>query len=140
MNTFFSRRNDWLTISRDYKGFLSVARRSLEHVLKDIWNLKRVEEKIRCHYISCYQIFTNKSKFERAREAIENIEKHAHDDDEENPEEQPPSRKSRKLWLQQEDNPPPDLPEPSSLGILPQKCLICNKYEPVYVKVPKVKK
>ena len=134
MKTFISRRNEWLSLDGDYKEYLTIARKALERIPSDYSKLGDLNAKDRCYHVSCYQLFTNKTKIERAKKLIDAQENKACDE----PIESPARKISRRIQLQQEI-PPTDQPEPSSSGILPRKCLICNKYEAIYVKDIKVR-
>ena len=132
MKTFISRRNEWLSLDGDYKEYLTIARKTLERIPSDSSKLGDLNEKdSRCYHVSCFctNYLQIRLRLNGQKKLIDAQENKACDEPIE-----PPARKiSRRIQLQQEI-PPTDQPEPSSSGILPRKCLICNKYGAIYVK------
>lgn len=138
LKTFLSRRNEWLTLDTDYKEYVAIARKTLERIPIDSSKLGDLFEKDRCYHVSCYQLFTNKTKIERAKKFIDSEEKTFDEQIVEPSHAEPPPRKLSRRIILQKEIPPTDQPQPSSSGILPRKCLICKKYGAIYVKDIKV--
>ena len=134
--TFLSRRTEWLSLSRDYKEFSSVARQSLAKLPAVIKNVEDADGKV--YHIECYRLFTNREKIERAKTF--NL-KHVEDEEED----QPPNKRRRfSVRLEAAAGPSSSsdmqqlAPHRSSANILPRICLVCRKSGPVYVKKVRV--
>ena len=53
---FLDCRKEWLSLESDYKGFVTVARDSLDKVPVDAFDINQLQNK--SYHISCYQLFT----------------------------------------------------------------------------------
>ena len=138
--TFLSKRDEWLSLGKDYKEFTEVARRSLD-IIPPGTKFNHITKKNNAYHSSCYQLFTNKNKLERARRSEEiPVLVPSQSKPVESSYVPPPSKRSLRVQLrkQHETNSHPNEPEPSSSNILPKKCLVCNSYDPIYVWNSKV--
>lgn len=140
---FLIRRKEWLLLSRDYKEFTKVARETLDIISPDS-NLEDLDEMNKLYHVSCYQMFTNTDKLDRAKRSTEipllqtPLLQH---NTQENLDEPPAPKRSKRIQLQQELAAKPidsTEPLPSTSKILPRKCLICKSYNPIYVTDSKV--
>ena len=64
-------RKEWLSLESEYKGFVTVARDSLDKV--DASDINQIQNK--SYHVSCYQLFTNVSKLKRAEQQDERAAK-----------------------------------------------------------------
>jgi len=120
-------RQQWLSLHCDYKSFASVAKRSLDRIpigTNDVTELNNSNSR---YHIGCYQLFTNLSKFERARQ-YQKQQQQQQQQQHLNPE---PQRSSRRLNSNT---------EPISSGsVLPRICIICKRAGSIYVTDNKVR-
>ena len=129
--------------SLDYKGFVTVARDSLNKVPVDASDINQIQNK--SYHVSCYQLFTNVSKLQRAKQQDERVAKE---------EEVPPSDQQqqccqssstlsgdrRKSARTLNNNKANANAIQVSTNILPKICIICKKSGPIFIKDNKSRK
>ena len=136
-------RKQWLSLDNEYKGFVSVARKSLDRIPVGTIDVTELNESNSKYHIGCYQLFTNLSKFERARLCQQRQQQHLSlEDDDNNDVHIAPQSSSatgsrrlstRLLTTNTLSNTPI-----SSGSVLPRICMICKRAGSIYVTDSKV--
>ena len=138
---FLDCRKEW-SLDKEYKGFVTVARESLDKVPVDAADIHQIQN--RTYHVSCYQLFTNISKLERAKNSKQQDESVADE-----PQSQSCSsslscnrRKSARTFTKPTNYATNNQANflPVSFNILPKVCIICKKSGPIFVKDNKSRK
>lgn len=139
---FSSCREQWLSLDKDYKSFVSVAKKSLDRIPIETVDVTELNESNLSYHLGCYQLFTNKGKFERAKLWCQQQHRSNNgDDDSDNNDSQSSSTGVRRLStrIATSQNADPINAPRTSESVLPRKCIVCKRAGFITVTDNKVK-
>lgn len=141
---FSSCREQWLSLNKDYKGFVSVAKKSLDRIPIETVDVTELNESNLSYHLGCYQLFTNIEKFQRAKlwcqqqQSSNDLSSNGDNNDGDQSSSTGVRRRLSTRIATLQNSEPIDAPRTSE-SVLPRKCIICKRAGCITVTDSKVK-